>query len=75
MKMGEAGLLSHWEHYYFKALDSPCIMKTKKRRPTKISLHNLTPAFVVLGIGFVASLVTFVSELLLYRTLRKTRIY
>ena len=61
--MRVSGFLDHWERQYFPSWNSPCLSKKdSKKQPTGLSLNNMSTAFVVLGVGIVASLVTFIGE-------------
>ena len=67
--MRETGFLDHWERQYFPNWDSPCLSKKDgKKKPTGLSLNNMSTAFVVLGVGVVASFVTFVGEKIIFRS-------
>jgi len=66
--MRETGCLDYWERQYFPNWDSPCLSKKDiKKKPTGLSLNNMSPAFLVLGVGVVASLITFVGENIVFR--------
>ena len=69
--MEEYGLMKHWSQW-FRKVPSKCLANTKieekkKQAPTntaktRLSLKNLTGAFIVLLVGYAISLLTFFLE-------------
>jgi ionotropic glutamate receptor len=66
MELAQSGLMDYWDLKFHPS--SPCTANTKsgykKAETSKISLKNLTGAFVVLLIGFSLSLLAFLCELI-----------
>ena len=70
--MAEAGLLDEWRSR-FQRDNGHCVDKKKQKgnRQTqtnnRITLKNLSGAFVVLFVGYLTSIFLFIGELILYR--------
>ena len=73
-RLFEIGLTSLWQNWY-EPDSKPCFDdkkngggdKNKKNPPERLSLTNLTGAFAVLAIGCGASILTFLTELIVSR--------
>ena len=73
--MREMGFVGLWEKW-FEPDVRPCLLKNKKNQRKKkqkkplvrLTLTNLTGAFVLLGAGYIASLLVFVKEKIIFFT-------
>ncbi len=70
--MLENGLMDHWETW-FRSIPEQClgyienkVKRTKEVKPGRISLRNLTSAFIILLIGYCLSILAFVGEYVIY---------
>ena len=74
--MAETGLLANWTRRYVSD-SGPCYKRNKKRtsssskfkehKPARMTLTNLSGAFVLLSVGIVASIFVFIGELIMFR--------
>ena len=68
MKQREAGLLIHW-NTIFTPDAGQCIHHGQKKEPDVVKpldIKSLTGAFIVLGLGSIASLIAFFHERLVF---------
>lgn len=75
MSMREMGLISLWERWFEPDIRS-CLLesqiknrrkKNKQKKPlVRLTVTNLTGAFVLLAIGYTVSLVIFVKEKIVF---------
>jgi len=62
LQLQENGLLAHWEKKYYPQPDR-CLGDIKKvSRTQRISLNNLSGAFLVLLVGYAIALFAFIIE-------------
>lgn len=75
MRMREMGLVTVWKKPY-EADASKCIAKAKERPPyPRLSILQLTGAFVVLAIGYTLSASAFACEIRNRKCVIKERLY
>jgi hypothetical protein len=77
MVMREAGLLDHWIKKIRPDVRR-CLNNSKKKSSSEtsfaaLSLKNLNGAFIILGIGYVATLFVFIGEHIMFRWMREQK--
>jgi hypothetical protein len=74
LRLRETGLISYWEKN-FQADPRPCLNDNSQRRrgrdksatPTRLSLKNLSGAFVILVVGYLIAFLVFLNEIIVFR--------
>ena len=71
MRMDETGLLGQWERAKLIGDAIPCLRKIQKetndkaikKNKKRLTLDSLSGAFLVLGVGYIISLIAFIIEI------------
>ena len=71
LRLQAAGLFGEWEKWYLPST-SKCTKVNERKEMPRLSLKNLSSAFVLLIAGYLLSLAVFITEKLIrfHRTLR-----